>query len=435
MKMYNFRNLSFFLLLALFITSCKKSKSEVGITGTGIGAVRNTGIPLENIRNTVIGPAGGKLVSRDGRMQITVPAGAVNENINFGITAITSTSDAAMGASYRLSPHIRFNKPVTVSVSYAEQADSVGSPCFLSLGYQDEKGVWRMLTRRSTDEQNKTVSVQTDHFSDWALLTPLKLTPAYSLIAPKEEVVLIVAAFVRIKLGTVSGPGNACNIFADDREEEVFVEEQYILPDQYVDRWISLAGESEGAGRLTRTEKGAVFVASGHDSPLINPVTILCFLKNRQFPMKAVIQILPVQLGVTVQMDGNIYFYEEGSAHADGIGMGIEWEKVQGSETLHGTITFRGLTRGSRPWTEESQFNWEAEGTGPRMFYQSFWDDGLKVSTGFVNITELGKVGEIVAGHFELSNAGEYRAATGTTDIEYVGVRTIRGSFRVIRRD
>lgn len=434
MNSFHIRLLPVMILAATFMLSCKKSKSEEEYAGTGIGAMRAAGLPVEGVKSTVIGPAGGKLVSRDGKMEISIPPGAVSENTSFGITAITSTSGAAMGSSYRLTPHIRFNKPVTVAISYAEHADSVGSPCLLSLGYQDEKGIWKMLTKKTVDEQKKTVNVQTDHFSDWALLTPLRLTPAYSIIAPEEEVVLVVAAFVRIKLGTISGAGNACNVLADDQQEEVYVEEQYILPDQYVDKWISLAGESEGAGKLVRAEKGALFMASSHEAPQINPVTILCFLKGRQFPMKAVIRIRPVTLGVNIQVGSKIHFYEEGSAHIGPDGVGIEWEKTVGGITFPGTIFFRGTLAGSRAWSQENQFSWEAELTSPALLYLSFWDDGLKVSTGFVNVTRIGKVGEIVEGHFELSNAGEYKAATATTDVEYLGVQTIRGSFRVIRQ-
>jgi hypothetical protein len=435
MKSFQIRLLPCLLFAALFFISCKKTRSEEEYAGTGIGAIRTTGTALETVRNTVIGPAGGKLVSRDGKIQVDIPAGAVAANTTFGITAITSTSDAGLGGAYRITPHIKFSKPVTLTMSYAGQIDSVGSPCYLLPGYQDSTGAWKMVTKRTINEQQQTVSVQTDHFSDWTLLTPFKLTPAYSVIAPGDQVVLTVGAFVRIKLGVITSPGNACNIFAEDQQEEVYVEEYYVLPDAFVDKWISLAGESEGAGRLVRAEKGAIYNSSNHDAPLINPVTILCFLKNRQQPMKAVIRIRPVKLGVYIETGGTMHFYDEGTAHVDVDGMGIEWERTVGGETFHGNIMLRGTLAGSRPWTEENQFHWEPEHTSPRLLYQSFWDDGLKVSSGFVNVIKVGKVGEIIEGHFELSNAGEYRSATGTSDIEYLGVKTVRGSFRVIRRD
>lgn len=422
-------------MAVLFFISCKKTRSEEEYAGTGIGAIRSAGTLLEAVKNTVIGPAGGKLVSRDGKMQIDIPAGAVAANTSFGIAAITSTSDAGLGGAYRLTPHIRFNKPVTVTISYADQKDSVGSPCFLLPGYQDSTGAWKMITKRTINEQQQTVSVQTNHFSDWTLLTPFRLTPAYSVIAPGDQVVLTVGAFVRIKLGVITSPGNTCNIFADDEREEVYVEDYYILPDSFVDKWISLAGESEGAGKLVRAEKGAIYLSSNHDAPLINPVTILCFLKNRQQPMKAVIRIRPVKLGVYIETGGIMHFYEEGSTHLDVDGMGIEWERTVEGETFHGNIMIRGTQVGDRPWSEHNQFHWEPEHTSPRLLYQSFWDDGLKVSAGFVNVTKIGKVGEMMEGHFELSNAGEYRSATATTDIEYLGVKTVRGSFRLIRKD
>lgn len=67
MKHFEMRLLPFLWMSVIFIVSCKKSKSEEEYAGTGIGAIRAAGIPVESAKTTVIGPAGGRLVSKDGK--------------------------------------------------------------------------------------------------------------------------------------------------------------------------------------------------------------------------------------------------------------------------------------------------------------------------------------------------------------------------------
>jgi len=48
---------------------------------------------------------------------------------------------------------------------------------FISVGYQDSEGHWRAFETPQRDENTGTVSVQTNHFSDWSMLAGVQLRP------------------------------------------------------------------------------------------------------------------------------------------------------------------------------------------------------------------------------------------------------------------
>lgn len=419
-------------MVAALIMSCKKSKCEEEFYGPVTGAVRASGIALEPIFNTVIGPAGGKFSSKDGKMEIIIPAGAVNVNTSFGIAAISSTSDAAMGRSYRITPHITFNKPVTIKLSWEEFKDSlVSSGCVLGLGFQDPAGVWQLVTKRVVDEEKKTISVQTTHFSDWALLQPFRIVPGYSVISPGEEVILQVESFTRI-----ADQGDPCNFFNTADAANKPITEHFIVPDHWIEKWIAINTGSIGAGILTRVPKGASYRASEYERPQINPVKILAFWFSNKIPLQATIEVRPVDLGVFIEAGGISYVYTNAHVFANSYeDCGLIFEKTVNGKDFHGVINWKNFGMGTRNWSEDNRFTWEPEGSSPPLLYLSTWNDQLNISGGAVNITRIGNVGQIWEGSFNLGNAGQYKAATATTDIEYIGVKQITGRFRVIRKE
>ena len=92
-----------------------------------------------------------------------------------------------------------------------------------------------------------------------------------------------------------------------------------------------------------------------------------------------------------------------------------------------------GTLAGRRAWSERVQFSWGPENTSPPLLYTSYWDDVLKISAGKVTFTKVGRVGELMEGVFEISNAGEYYSATESDDVKYTGVKSVRGYFTVMR--
>lgn len=116
---------------------------------------------------------GGTLTTPDNRLSINIPAGALSEDTTISIEPITSKAPGATGVGgFRLGPDgTVFNKPVTLTFAYtdAEVADETGIPVpeIQSVFTRGLDGVWTSVGDVQLDTTNRTVSVQTSHFSDF----------------------------------------------------------------------------------------------------------------------------------------------------------------------------------------------------------------------------------------------------------------------------
>lgn len=403
----------------LLLFSLQEGMANLPVTVSRPGEPRQRGNPLEPARNTVIGPEGGRLVSSDGKLRMTIPAGALDEDTEFSITAISSSSGASLGRSYRISPQLQFKKAVSVSLSFKAHADSVGDTRLLLPGMQDAQGVWQMETERSVDDKEQTVTIETQQTGDWSLIMPFRLRPGYSLIQRGDKVVLRVVSYI----------GENPDDFFIRPPRKMPVEAMHIVPDEWIKRWAIV-----GAGVITRRPDGAMYAAPPNSAGG-EKITVLAYYRDVPKPLKALIEVKKIQTGVAIQLEGEKeYKYFKAKGFVTSSGITIEWEVPLNGETWHGTITTNLKGKGSVSWTSGNQFNWEPENMSPRLFYQSYWDDGLKISTGFVDIWIVGKVGDMIEGIFEVADAGEYKTATADTDNEYRGVKTIRGQFVVPRQ-
>jgi hypothetical protein len=125
----------------------------------------------------MIGPEGGSLSSADGVLSLTIPAGAVSAPTQFSVTPIVATAPGA-DVAWRLGPEgTRFTSPATISVRYTEAEAMATEPRFLRIAFQDAMRRWRPLTT-TVNEANRTVSVTTNHLSDWTMLKGFSLTPS-----------------------------------------------------------------------------------------------------------------------------------------------------------------------------------------------------------------------------------------------------------------
>lgn len=111
---------------------------------------------------------GGTFSSADGGLEVSVPAGAVSAETGFTVTPIVSTARGGVGPAYRLEPHgTTFAQPVTLTFRVPESwAARLGS---LGVSYQDDAGYWHAAEVIARDGSARTVTVASNHFSDWAL--------------------------------------------------------------------------------------------------------------------------------------------------------------------------------------------------------------------------------------------------------------------------
>jgi hypothetical protein len=162
------------LLAAAFTTAGCSGKSSPPVTPpveqvpppilTGGGA------PTGATAGGTIGSAGGTVQSPDGRFMLLIPAGAVATDVPFTVQPVTNTAIGGVGGAFRLRPEgLTLSKPVTLVLSgpptYQPGADIEG----LGVSYQDATGFWYPVKGVIRDAVRNTLTVTTDHFSDWGV--------------------------------------------------------------------------------------------------------------------------------------------------------------------------------------------------------------------------------------------------------------------------
>jgi len=149
------------------------------------------GAPAGAAMTRTIGAEGGTLATADGRVQLTIPAGAVAKATTFSIQPVENTLPGARGESFRLLPEgTEFAKPVTLRFSYANFSLDGTWPEALFLSYQDAEGRYWAVRDTQLDKASQTLTVKTTHFSDWQLCETYRVVADKTTLKPKETAVL-----------------------------------------------------------------------------------------------------------------------------------------------------------------------------------------------------------------------------------------------------
>ncbi len=161
--------------------------------------VTERGASLGAARTAQIGPAGGELRSEDGRLTVSVPAGALSSTVTVGVEPISNTAPLGLGRGYRLTPEgVNFAKPVKLTFSYDNIALTGSAAEFLWITSQKPDGTWEGHLNSELDAATRTVSTETTHFSDWVIgkMIDLALTPSSARIKTGESVDIMVTGFL-----------------------------------------------------------------------------------------------------------------------------------------------------------------------------------------------------------------------------------------------
>ncbi|HWP35552.1 MAG TPA: hypothetical protein VNM66_08145 [Thermodesulfobacteriota bacterium] len=145
-----------------------------------------------------IGPDGGTITSTDGRLTLHVPAGALSAPTEISLQPITSTAPHGVAGAWRLGPEGQtFAQPVQLVFRYTE-ADLAGrAEGGLGAAFQDAQGFWQAVGAVALDASARTLTVSTDHFSDWTLFEWLRLDPASGTVKINRSIALAVVACVQ----------------------------------------------------------------------------------------------------------------------------------------------------------------------------------------------------------------------------------------------
>lgn len=259
---------SVFLLAVFLLAACNHGNEYTGGTPEPQipkGVARPIGTSLGLPVTKDIGAAGGNIASGDGKLNITVPAGAVTGNTTFSVEPVTNTLPGSPGIAYRLKPEgIKFAKPLTLQFNYlASDLDSTDAEA-LFMAYQSNDGIWRMVTNTQLNKQAQTLTVQSDHFSTWAPFAMFWLTSQHAQVQPGKSTTLAIRT--------------TDNFLAANLEStEVEIMQDKVLDNRdNIKNW-KLNGEGNLAADAARPT--AVYTAPGV-KPQQNPVTVSVEVHN-----------------------------------------------------------------------------------------------------------------------------------------------------------
>lgn len=184
-------------------TGTISSANVSNVTVTCVSAAATAqGTPTGGPVSKSIGPSGGSVTSADGRLIVIVPAGAIASATTLSIQAISNLSPGGMGFAYRLEPEgTTFLTPVSIAFQYGN-ADLAGTVTdALMIAFQDAQGYWEAQSAATLDTTQKTLTVQSSHFSDWSLLTGGQLLPAEASVETGKSVMLTFVECQRVQGG------------------------------------------------------------------------------------------------------------------------------------------------------------------------------------------------------------------------------------------
>lgn len=349
-----------------------------------------------------MGAAGGSLQSQDGRIRIEVPQGALTSNTTVSIEPVSNTNIAGIGEAFRLTPHGQvFSKPVTITYSWAGEADSVGLLQTLGLAYQLEDGVWKYVGADSFDKQAKTITFKTTHFSDWSLMNRISLSPySVSLETGQKQTIKAMifteADWDNVFIPLVNNPNGPYN------EPGYPVGTPAPLPSKFIKSW-----ELTGPGDLTKsTQQTVEYKAPGS----VNGTATATVTMELDAPVAGTFLLTS---NISIMGDGWAELSINGGAPVrfpvtPVAKMGSRYilsnpDNEGGGEFL---LTWNGEV-GSHAWdlaADGTRFHFLPAGTGYNSCYIPGPEMPLTASEGSVTITKLSN--GVAEGSFTITNVG-----------------------------
>lgn len=244
-----------------------------GLVGCGGGGGSDLP-PDEHTR--IVTPAGGEHVYHEGRFVLSVPAGAVNQNVS--VRAGQTTIDAqplrpanlvhVPGTQYTLTPR-NFSLPVTVGVKFLPLDLPTGlSLESLKLCRAPRGGSWLETDNQSMDAGQAVLRGETDSFSDFTIFGSVN-PPAYVLWWDTSANQL---AGVSLTNGAVSG------LLTLSENQPVYLARPYSVGTN--SGWIGVGPSFSGLG-------GGTFFAQYYQNGLIQQSNPLLAIPNNEVLVSA----------------------------------------------------------------------------------------------------------------------------------------------------
>lgn len=186
-----------FALIFLFVSATMAAQNNKMQDTAATPAITAIGKPDGEIAEIKIGKEGGSLTSSDGKIELTIPEGAISKKTNFSIQPITNMVPNANGKAYRLEPSgIQFQQPVQIAFHYTEDESADSMQLLLGIAMQGNNGQWYNLTKFILDTLAKTLTGTISHFSDWAKFDRIKLEPSNARVKIKKSLSLFIVGVI-----------------------------------------------------------------------------------------------------------------------------------------------------------------------------------------------------------------------------------------------
>lgn len=408
---------------ALLLVHCSKPENGAepgpgpGNNGNGggqSGAIRPKGTPDGTVSGKKIGAAGGTLEYPGARLTLIVPAGAVDKETDFSIQPITNTAPGGKGLAYRLSPEGQtFKKPVTLKIRYTGEDLKTTIPAALGIATQKANGSWYTVGAKK-NETDKTIEVQTTHFSDWSFFEAISLEPGISMADPGQQVQLAVKCVL---------PGQddfLVPLTAADKEAAL-LDPKNLLDPKFIKEW-----KLQGSGQIAGNGNTGKYTAPAK-IPATNPAVVNVHITSKGKAIGILLaRVFVAPEGVSVSIAGGEYTTYGNSGGQATTGESFAMATQDG---VTASVKWQGRVPG--------QWSWDATkvifllNIGTTKTYSQVYQSGGKAipSPGKLDVIESGSSTGWMLGTFELQKAGQFIFSTPPV----TGTTNIKGYFRVKR--
>ncbi|MFT3826588.1 MAG: hypothetical protein QM731_21890 [Chitinophagaceae bacterium] len=305
--------------------SCKKDSNNGPDEIPGADpVVTDKGAALGAAKTASIGTSGGTLTSDDGRLTITIPAGAFSATTTVGIQPLSNNSPMGLGNAYRITPEgTTFAKPVTLTFNYDDALLGKVVEDFLWITSQQADGTWVGYRKSDVNTTGNTVSVQATHFSDWSMarFIDLALNPAATVVTVNKSVALVVTGFLKEEDAeelVPLTPISSTQIPVNQLDAAIARTERYLA--FKITGW-SLNGSdapvSNSNGKLAANGESAIYTAPSK-IPNPNKVTVSVSLETTKNDNTKSKYLLLSEIAITegnyylhLNVDGTDYYYAQ----------------------------------------------------------------------------------------------------------------------------
>lgn len=158
------------------------------------GVVTEVGKPVGAPISKTIGTSGGTLETPDGKLTLSIPAGALSKSVDLKLQVVENKAPSGMGLAFTIEPNdTKLSKPVSFVWRYAANDISGSAPEVMGIAYQDNKGVWQGKLNNQVDKSKQTITARMPNFAHpMAWYAQYYMQPGEMRILPNQRLTFTV---------------------------------------------------------------------------------------------------------------------------------------------------------------------------------------------------------------------------------------------------